>query len=191
MPFAPLAVLRPGQLGRGCGPVPGSDTLLMQMTTKSSARAIVPLVEGECDEVHVVRIEGDRFFLTAQQAIDALSLASQAVQFQRQFSELLQRLYVWVNDRRQRLSAAYISISVEGLTLLVVQRNLVADFPLEDELVDLDIEVANDEEFNLVPFNTLLIPRVSNDVLKSFLSTGRIWEHQVNAERAEPPIDRN
>jgi len=163
----------------------------MQMTTKSSARAIVPLVEGECDEVHVVRIEGDRFFLTAQQAIDALSLASQAVQFQRQFSELLQRLYVWVNDRRQRLSAAYISISVEGLTLLVVQRNLVADFPLEDELVDLDIEVANDEEFNLVPFNTLLIPRVSNDVLKSFLSTGRIWEHQVNAERAEPPIDRN
>lgn len=150
---------------------------------RKSGRSVIPLVEGECEDVQVVRLEGDRFIVTAQQAIDCLSLASQAARFQSQFNELLQKLYVWVDERRTRVSAAYISISREGITLLVVQRDVAADFELEEQLVDLDLEVANEGEFDIIPFNTLLVPRVGSDVLKSFLSSGQIISHQVNAER--------
>jgi len=158
----------------------------MQMKTDitKSGRSVVPLVEGECDDVQVVRLEGDRFIVTAQQAIDCLSLASNAARFQSQFNELLQKLYRWVEERRLRISAAFISISREGITLLIVQRDVAADFVLEEQLVDLDIEVANEGDFDIVPFNTLLVPRVGSDVLKSFLSSGQIISHQVHAEQS-------
>lgn len=155
----------------------------METASNKSERSVIPLIEGEHDGVQVVRLEGDRFILTAQQAINALSLASQAARFQSQFTELLERLYVWVDSRRTKISAAYISISRDGITLLIVQRGVAADFELEDELVDLDISIANEGEFDLVPFNTLLVPRVGTDVLKTFLSSGTIISHQVNAER--------
>ena len=64
-----------------------------------------------------------------------------------------------------------------------------ADFKLESELVDLDIEVVNQEEFDLIPFNTLLVPRVGNDVLKSFLSSGQIMSHQFSAKPSQSSCD--
>lgn len=161
----------------------------MSTLPSKSGRSVVSLVEGMNDDVQVVRLEGDRFLLTAQQAIDMLSLASQGVRFQSQFTELLQKLYAWVEQRRARISAAYISVASDGITLLIVQRELKADFELESELVDLDIEVVNQEEFDLIPFNTLLVPRVGNDVLKSFLSSGQIMSHQFSAKPSQSSCD--
>ena len=156
----------------------------MASVPSKSERSVVSLVEGINDDVQVVRLEGDRFMLTAQQAIDMLSLASQGVRFQSQFTELLQKLYVWVEERRSRISAAYISVANDGITLLIVQREIQADFDLESELVELDIAVVNGDVFDLIPFNTLLVPRVGDDVLKSFLSSGKIMSHQFDAKRS-------
>ncbi len=163
----------------------------MQSVPEKTNRTIVSLIEGEHDNVRVERLEGDRFFLTTQQAIDALSMASKAVRFQTQFGDLLGLLYEWVDQRKERISAAYISISREGITLLIVQRDVEADFALGDEMVELDIEVVNRGEFELVPFNTLLVPKVGDDVLKSFLSSGSIISHHVNAKQSEPSFDRD
>lgn len=154
-------------------------------STSSFPRSIVPLIEGTHDDLQVVRLGGDQFLLTAQQAIDACSLAANAVRFQAQFSDLLDVLYDWVEQRKDRVSAAYISVSHQGLLLLIVQREIKANFDLENELVELDLEIANNDAFDLVAFNTLLVPRVGNDVLKSFLSTGQIVGHGVNAKSAK------
>jgi len=144
---------------------------------------VVPLIEDEHDDVQVIRLGGDRFVTTAQQAINYLSLAGRAVAFQQQLKELLNRIYQWVDDRKQKIAAAYIVSGGDGITLVVVQRVVSFDFAFEEELTELDIEVANNEAFQLIPFNTLLIPNVGDTVLKSFLSSGQIVQHRVNAEQ--------
>lgn len=144
---------------------------------------MVPLIEDEHDDVQVIRLGGDRFVTTAQQAINYLSLAGRAVAFQQQLKELLNRIYQWVDDRKQKIAAAYIVSGGDGITLVVVQRVVSFDFAFEEELTELDIEVANNEAFQLIPFNTLLIPNVGDTVLKSFLSSGQIVQHRVNAEQ--------
>ena len=155
------------------------------MTTQQEAkrRSVVPLIEGEHDDVQVIRLDGDRFVTTAQEAIDFLSLAGRAVEFQRQLRELLDRLYQWVDERKQLIGSAYIVFGGEGVTLVIVQRAVTFDFAFEEELTDLDIEVANENLFRLIPFSTLLVPKVGDTVLKSFLSSGQIMQHRLNAEQ--------
>ncbi len=151
-------------------------------TTQENKRSVVPLIEGAHDDVQVVRLGGDRFQVTVQQAIDFLSHASNAVIFQTQFTDLMEMLYGWVDARKQKIASAYVSIGREGLMLLIVQKEVKADDDLEDEMVALDLDVANAEQFDLVPFNTLLVPNVSDEVLQSFLSSGQVIKHQVNAQ---------
>jgi|GEM_PF-1748797 len=155
------------------------------MTTQQDPkrRSVVPLIEGEHDDVQVIRLDGDRFVTTAQQAINFLSLAGRAVAFQEQLKELLDRIYQWVEDRKHKIAAAYIVFGGDGITLVVVQRAVSFDFASEEELTNLDIEVANNEAFQLIPFSTLLVPKVGDTVLKSFLSSGQIMQHRVNAEQ--------
>lgn len=155
-------------------------------SAQQQKRSVVPLVEGRHDDLKVVRLDGDQFVVTAQQAIDACRLAADAMRFRTQFQDLLEVLYSWVEERKKRVSSAYIVASDDGITLLIVQKDVPADFELEDSMVDLDLEVANTSMFDLIPFNTLLVPKVSNEVLQSFLSSsGNIVGHQVNAEQRQ------
>ena len=155
------------------------------MTSIQQKRSVVALVEGTNDDLKVVRLDGDRFIITAQQAIDACSLASSAARFQPQFHDLMDTLYSWIERRKAKISSAFVSIGKEGILFLVVQRKIKADFDLEDELVELDLKIATDNKLDLIPFNTLLVPQVSEEVLQSFLSSGTIVS-QVNAEQRQP-----
>jgi hypothetical protein len=155
----------------------------MTIQQETKRRSVVPLIEGEHDDVQVIRLDGDRFVTTAQEAINFLSLAGRAVEFQRQLKELLDRLYDWVEERKERIGSAYIAFGRDGLTLVIVQRAVAFDFTFEDQLTDLDLEVANEQLFRLIPFSTLLVPKVGDAVLKSFLSSGQIIQHRLNAEQ--------
>lgn len=152
------------------------------MTQIKSNRSVVSLVEGAHGDVKVARLDGDQFMVTVQQAITACSIFDQSVQFDRQFGELLNLLYDWVEERKHRVSAAFISIDRSCITLVIVQKDVPADFELGDELVNLDLEIANSGDFSLVPFNTLLLPKVHSSMLQSFLPSeeGRVLPHGVN-----------
>ena len=139
------------------------------------------LAERNACGVEVQAAGGDRFRVATQQAIDALQLARQAVDFQQQFEDLLEMLSQWLRDRQDRLSSAVITIGSDGIRLVVVQLEVKADFALEEEMVDLDIDVANDDQFNLIPFSTLLVPRVGDEVLQSFMSSDQNLRH-TNAD---------
>ena len=157
-----------------------------KMNSTQQKRSVVALVEGSHNDLKVVRLDGDQFVVTAQQAIDACSLAADAVRFQVQFKDLLETVYSWVEERKNKISSAFISVGQDGITLLVVQVGLPADFELENQLVELDLLIADNQQMNLVPFNTLLVPKVGDEVLQSFLSSsGSVIGHQVNAEQGQ------
>ena len=120
------------------------------MSSTQQTRSVVPLVEGKHDDLKVVKLDGDRFVVTAQQAIDACSLASNAALFQNQFRDLMDTLYSWVDDRKDKISSAFITVSREGILLLIVQKGVKADLLLEDELVQLDLDIANEEALSLL-----------------------------------------
>lgn len=139
----------------------------------SPTRSVVSLIEGEHDSPTVAKLTGDRFVTTAQAAITSLQLPTESLRFSDQFEELLSELDSWITARLDRLSRAFICISSEGIALMIVQKGILADFALEDELVDLDISIANDPRFDLIPFNTLLVPGVNPQVLSMFFPAAR------------------
>ncbi|XZE21759.1 hypothetical protein SH449x_001664 [Pirellulaceae bacterium SH449] len=75
------------------------------------------------------------------------------------------------------------SVYFRLVTLVIVQRAVAFDFTFEDQLTDLDLEVANEHLFGLIPFSTLLVPKVGDAVLKSFLPSGQIIQHRLIAEQ--------
>ena len=109
--------------GEGTGCCNGRNDKPMTLTEK---RSLVALVEGKHDNLKVVKLDGDQFILTAQQAVNACSAASDAVLFQAQFRDLLDKLYDWVEARKEKISSAFISTSQEGILLLIVQRGIKA-----------------------------------------------------------------
>jgi len=155
---------------------------IMNTKTEKKTRSILPLVEGTHEQIHVSREDGDSFLVAAQFAIDVLHLASTAAVFTQQFRDLKEKLFAWVNDRLDRIASAYLSVGTDGITLLVVQKNIEFDFDLETEMVDLDLRIVNDDLFSCAPFNTLLLPKVDRESAQTFLSAERVMEHGCNAE---------
>ncbi len=90
--------------------------------------------------------------------------------FQTQMSRLIERLNRWGDSQQSKVKEAYLTVRGSGLFYLVVSRDSHHDGELEDALTEVDIEVANDEEFNLIKMEVLAIPDSPKDCVESFLS---------------------
>lgn len=114
--------------------------------------------------------QGDRFLLTVQQAVFACGAFNRMADFQTQMSRLIERLNRWGDSQQSKVKEAYLTVRGSGLFYLVVSRDSHHDGELEDALTEVDIEVANDEEFNLIKMEVLAIPDSPKDCVESFLS---------------------
>lgn len=56
--------------------------------------------------------------------------------------------------------------------LLIVQNHEAFNQDLEDSLTDLDLSIAQDEDYNLIRLNVLALPKASRDSIDSFLTLG-------------------
>jgi hypothetical protein len=52
------------------------------------------------------------------------------------------------------------------------------DRQLEDELTDLDLSIAKDEDFDLLSVSVLAIPRVDEDGIKSFINENLCYTYK-------------
>lgn len=122
------------------------------------------------DVVRVTPRDQNRFDIQKDFAIDILQKARESEHFQKQFDLLLQRLAEWVNAHHQKIEQAVLTVQDGVLCFIVVRREVKYDESLQDELADLDIEIANDSALKLIGFKTLALPNLSSDdALKSFL----------------------
>ena len=127
-------------------------------------------------KVMVVWENEDRFMTTVEDAARACHQASQNKVFQEQFSRLIDHLAAWVRQYQERFAHAFLTMRDYGLLFVVVQRDTPMDVVLNERLLDLDLEVSQDPEFDLVCFDTMPLPRASVEGMWAFLNPNYLLE---------------
>ncbi len=118
----------------------------------------------------VVHSGDDVFLLTVQEAVNACGAWNKMAEFQLQMKALLDRLSKWIEENKGTVRDAYFSVKTGGgLFFMVVTSSKKFDPDLEDKLTELDIEVANKDEFNLLRLSVLAIPDSPPECVESFL----------------------
>ena len=93
-------------------------------------------------------------------------------EFVSQFRKLQAKLTSWYESHEQAIAKAYLTVRDSAILLLIVQNSPAFDQELEESLTDLDISVAQDEEFGLIRLNVLALPTASEESIQSFLVSG-------------------
>lgn len=118
--------------------------------------------------------------LSIEAAVQACRALKDQILFSDQFSLLLNRLAEWVRDRQPKLKAAYLTVCDTGLLFVTVRNTRKYDTAFEDELTELDLEIANDSVYDLIRFDVLGLPDVPQESVRSFLSTKNTLRYPVN-----------
>jgi hypothetical protein len=120
----------------------------------------------------VVPEDQDRFVLTIEEAVKACRAYERTRSFENQFNILLRRLAHWIDEHRDLVRIGYLTVRDAGLLFLVVTKAAEYDRKLEDDLTDLDLEVANDPNLDLIRLSVLAIPPTGPEAIRSYLSPG-------------------
>lgn len=126
--------------------------------------------------------DGDRFVVTAADA--AGKLADAGVEEARrkavagQVAQLMERLADWADRRADRIDTLHLTTGPAAqLLFVVVQRNFAFDGALTEELLDLDVEIAGDEDCSQLRLSVLPLPRTSTDGLMAFVDPSFVLTH--------------
>ena len=128
----------------------------------------------------------DRFSMTVEEAIEACRVYEREKQplFRKQFKMLLGFLGEWSFKRRNKLAKVFLTIRDAGLLFLVVTKRKTYDEGFEEELTQLDIEVANKEDFSRILLSVQALPLCSSSNYDSFCYPERTLEYTIpNAKR--------
>jgi len=128
----------------------------------------------------------DRFSMTVEEAIEACKVYEREKQplFRKQFKMLLDFLGEWSFKRRNKLAKVFLTIRDAGLLFLVVTKRKTYDESFEEELTQLDIEVANKEDFSGILLSVQALPLCSSSNYDSFCYPERTLEYTIpNAKR--------
>jgi len=86
---------------------------------------------------------GDRWDTTVREAAYACRAALEAQDWKKQFEEFLGYIHEWAKKHADVVSAAYVGISSEGLTGVIVTKGPEYRLDFDDEVSNLDIKLAN------------------------------------------------
>jgi len=137
------------------------ETEALQLKFSDKDRKVIITMENE-----------DRFSMTVQEAALACKLADnrQLFKFRSQFKNLLNELAVWIQKNRKKVFKAFMTVRDAGLLFLIVRNEVPFDRDFEDQLSDLDIAIAQNENYSLINLSVLALPRCSPSAGFSFLS---------------------
>jgi len=144
---------------------------------KAERTSVALLVESDPGQAVVKMKDGDVFFVAVSDAARACQAIEKFKDFSTQFRALLAKLGTWVEAHRSGIKSAYLTIREHDMLFLTVQKSVEFDALLADSLSDLDLEIANGEEFNLLDLSVMAIPAVSEGSLNAFLSSGEVFTY--------------
>lgn len=118
--------------------------------------------------------------LPMEDAIAACRAHKEQVRFIDQFRRLVDELAQWVVAHQAKVKKAFVTTRDAGL-LFVVERNEQAfDEAFEDKLIDLDLRIARNEQFNLIKLSFQPLPACSDAAIKSFLTPGKTIQIKIH-----------
>ena len=147
------------------------------MAEQANQAEIILLSHEHYADIPVIPENRDQFVLTVEDAVRACKAYDNQLAFSNQFEHLLEELSQWIIERKDVMSSAHLSIRENGLRLIVVQKNVEYDRELAEALVDLDLHIANAEEYRLIDLDVMAVPHVSRDSLVAFLSSGQVFSY--------------
>lgn len=142
-----------------------------------NSSSLVLLDESSCEDAFVLTNDGDKFFLAVTDAARACRAYEKGKLFGEQFQELLQLLSQWVASNRGRIQSAHLMPRDSDILFLVTQKAAPFDADLAESLTDLDLQIANSDNFNLVDLEVLAIPPVCESSRAAFLSSGEVLNY--------------
>jgi len=121
----------------------------------------------------------ERFCMAIDEAIDACKVHDRRKQtlFRRQFDALLAFLSDWSCERRDKLTKVLLTIRDAGLLFLLVTKRKSYDEELEDELTQLDLQVAHDKAFSEILLSVQALPLCDENSYDSFCNPERTLEY--------------
>ncbi len=117
----------------------------------------------------------DRFVLRFGEIIDACQKLRDEDRYIKQFNILVQRLSAWLTLRSD-VQSAYLTLRDSQLVFIAVTESAKYDADFEDELSDLDIELAHDPDLQGVDFGVLSLPSAPDMSLASFMHPSATFE---------------
>jgi hypothetical protein len=121
------------------------------------------------DVIHVTPKNQRRFDIQKDIAIEVLQKAHESQRFGQQFGLLLDRLAQWIKTQEERISHAIVTLQDGSLAFVVIQKSGKYDEQFQDDLADVDLEIANDPDLDLIQLKTIVLPSVAGDSLQSFI----------------------
>jgi hypothetical protein len=136
-------------------------------TTKKS---VVMLQHDDDGIVTVVPTNQDRFSLSIKQAVRELRLANQIDDFRQQLDLLMKVLGSWLGQRSD-VSDAYLTLRNGKLAFVVIRAESRYNSEFEDDISDLDIDIAEDPLLQLVRVHSLALPPADETAVDTFLDS--------------------
>ena len=114
----------------------------MARTTDGSRAMPIRLDFQSVQQVVVTGNDGDRWVTTVKEAAQACRTALDFQAWKGEFEGFLARIHEWAKQHADVVSSAFVGISSEGLTGVIVTKGPDYRMELDDAITDLDIEVA-------------------------------------------------
>lgn len=140
---------------------------------------------GKSGRLMIVPKDNDRFMVQVRYAVEILQKSKDFERFHDQFKVLLDILVAWIRSRSD-VKNAYVTLREGSLSFVVVKASAKYDAKYEDELSDLDIEIANDEDLDLITLTVLSLPPASDESLTTFLDSRFTLEICADGKRKKP-----
>ncbi len=167
--------------------IPNLGTAMTTMTTQQPVQKLNPIVIdwfAAEDTIEVTGQDTRRFKVQKDVAIKVLRAVQDKGRAFSQIDLLLERIGRWTSERREKLRDIYLTVQDSSFLLVLVQQAARHDDELEEALSELDVEIANDPDFELLKLNAILLPPVTEDALMSFLDPRFLLSY--DGKRTEP-----
>jgi hypothetical protein len=104
----------------------------------------IPLDFQSVRQVVVAAKDGDRWVTAVQRAAQACRSALDQKEWTAQFEAFLACIHQWAEEHSDTVAAAFLGISSEGLTGVIVTKGLEYRLDFDDAVTELDIELAKE-----------------------------------------------
>lgn len=111
------------------------------------------MTNSECNQIR-------RIVLYKTSGLEDASESVCNKEFTEVIKSLLTRLSDWIEQWKSRISFACLHFRSDGLVFLVMQSGILYDDVLNDQITDLDIEIARNEQFAVVRLDVACIPKI-------------------------------